>query len=102
MEDKNVGKGSHTIKSGLVMDFFCKGGGLDPIHDFVAHFCTSRVKDFFWCKIEGYRHFILSMAILGVLGNPPPFFVTKNQMCLMGFITSKNRGGGHPFYGRIY
>ena len=40
------------------MKFFRKGaGGLDPIQNFEAHFCASRIKDFFLGKIEGYRHF---------------------------------------------
>ena len=33
-------------KGGLVMEFFSKGGGvLDPIHNYGAHFCASRVKE---------------------------------------------------------
>ena len=29
------------------MVFFHKGGGLDPIHNFEAHFCASKVMEIF-------------------------------------------------------
>ena len=72
------GKGSHPKKTGLIMEFFRKGGEgcLDPIHNFEAHFCASRVLEVL-CKIKGYGHFwalfiksfFLNMVILGVFGN---------------------------------
>ena len=41
------------------MEFLRKGGwggGLDPIHDFGAHFCASKVMVFFM-EIEGFGYF---------------------------------------------
>ena len=39
------------------MEFFRKGGGgLDPIHNFEAHFWASKVMEFLM-KIEGYGYF---------------------------------------------
>ena len=50
--------GNLEKKSGLVMEFFLKGGrgGLDPIHNFEAHICASKCIEFLM-KIESYGYF---------------------------------------------
>ena len=86
------------------MEFFRKGGrgGLDPIHNFEAHFCASRIKEFcvlnrgLWTllgtfakslfKIWPFRVFLASLVF--------PLLVTKNKMCPTGSITSENKEGG--------
>ena len=84
------------------MEFFRKGGGLDPIHNFEAHLLGLKSYGIFDEK-EGYGHFgALFLKVYFKYGHFGcfwevlffNFFVTKNQMCLTGSITSKNKDGG--------
>ena len=67
------------------MEFFCKGGGgrggLDPIHNFEAHFVPQELMIFcvqnrvLWTLLGTFpKKFILNMAILGVFGETFPLF----------------------------
>ena len=70
MGPRELPKKKHSLWTSSV-----RGGGVRPIHNFEAHFCASKVMEF-WMKIEGFGYFlalflkkiILNIAILGVLG----------------------------------
>ena len=85
------------------MEFFRKGGGGSRPYPLLSG-TFLRLKSYgifyenrgIWLLLGTFpKRFILDIAILGVLGKFVfSLFVTEIEMCLTGFITSKNKGGG--------
>ena len=84
------------------MEFFRKGGGGVTQSITLRHIFVPQELRFLLFKIEGYRHFYTQfLKKYFKYGHFRcfwelmffTFLVTKNQMCLTGSITSKNKGG---------